>query len=144
MLSEFFLKNSSEMLEKNINSFHPETLKILEDYTWPGNIRELRNVVEASCIICSSSQIVPEDLPHELSGQPEPDIKRVAREQKREVYSQRLLAQEGGSLFETLENQKIIELMGQHNGNKTKVAQALNITRATLYKRLRRIEDDYS
>ena len=144
MLSEFFLKNSSEMLEKNINSFHSETLKILEDYTWPGNIRELRNVIEASCIICSSSQIAPEDLPQELSGQPKPDIKRVEREQKKEVYSQRLLAHEGASLFETLENQKIIELMDQHNGNKTKVAQALNITRATLYKRLRRIEDDYS
>ena len=56
-ISEFYLKHYASRHGKNINSFSPESLPILQGYSWPGNINELTNVIESQVVICNDSML---------------------------------------------------------------------------------------
>ncbi len=63
VLADSFLEEFRARLARPVHSFHPETMKILEAYHWPGNIRELRNVIERAVLLESGSQLMPTSLP---------------------------------------------------------------------------------
>ncbi len=63
VLAESFLEEFRARLARPVHSFHPETMKILEAYHWPGNIRELRNVIERAVLLESGPQLMPTSLP---------------------------------------------------------------------------------
>ena len=80
---------------KAIQGFTSEALKILRDYGWPGNIRELRNVVERAVILCTSSQIGTELLPESMVSAVQPQIRigeRIKLETIEELHIRRVLA----------------------------------------------------
>ncbi|SEA79108.1 PAS domain S-box-containing protein [Thalassobacillus cyri] len=60
-LANYFLEKLNEKLESNL-SLHPDTLPVLENYSWPGNIRELENVLERAAILSEEEHILPSDL----------------------------------------------------------------------------------
>lgn len=110
-----------------VNRFSPESMELLCKYNWPGNIRELQNVVERAAIICHGNEIAPEDLPRELqviSGKS--DAGTVVR-----------FPDEGISL-EGLEKELIIKALEKSNGNQTRAAQLLGITRSALLYRIQK------
>lgn len=109
----------------------PELVDLLKKYYWPGNVRELRNVIER-CLSYSSSELIgidqlPEDLVDQLNG-------RQVRDSADVQFENQPMDTED---WRGYNRDKVIELMHKYSGNKSKVAQALKISRATLYKRLR-------
>ena len=68
LLVEHFLKKFNERLKKNVTGVEPEALELLTAYGWPGNIRELENVMERSVLFCDGQKLRVEDLPQELRG----------------------------------------------------------------------------
>jgi two-component system response regulator AtoC len=68
LLVEHFLAKFNERLKKQVIGVEPEALDILSAYTWPGNIRELENVMERSVLFCDAQKLRVEDLPGELRG----------------------------------------------------------------------------
>ncbi|MGD2013181.1 MAG: sigma 54-interacting transcriptional regulator [Desulfobacterales bacterium] len=63
---EVFLKKLKKRHEKNIHSVHPQVLQVFENYAWPGNIRELENLMERACILETTNVLTPESFPAEL------------------------------------------------------------------------------
>ncbi|HEX4514535.1 MAG TPA: sigma-54 dependent transcriptional regulator, partial [Polyangiaceae bacterium] len=68
LLVEHFLKKFNERLKKNVVGIEPEALDLLSAYTWPGNIRELENVLERTILFCEGPTIHASDLPAEIIG----------------------------------------------------------------------------
>src|SRR5687767_2103235 len=68
LLVDHFLAKFNERLKKNVTGVEPEALELLTNYGWPGNIRELENVMERSVLFCDSQRLRVEDLPVELRG----------------------------------------------------------------------------
>jgi DNA-binding NtrC family response regulator len=124
----------------------PEVLALLEQYPWPGNIRELRNAIERAVLLCTGDRIELSHLPAEkmsshfaarrtahapasppgLAPPLAPPALRGAQLVPAELREQ--LAQ--------AERQRIVEALSRCAGNQTEAAQALGISRRTLVKRL--------
>src|SRR3954447_14221858 len=68
LLVEHFLTKFNGRLKKQVTGVEPEAIDILAAYTWPGNIRELENVMERSVLFCDAQKLRVEDLPGELRG----------------------------------------------------------------------------
>jgi DNA-binding NtrC family response regulator len=68
LLVEHFLKKFNERLKKSVSGVEPDALELLSSYSWPGNIRELENVMERSVLFCDAQKLRVEDLPVELRG----------------------------------------------------------------------------
>jgi DNA-binding NtrC family response regulator len=103
--------------------FSPAAIEVLEGHSWPGNIRELRNVVIRSAIMVLGVEIRPEDLPFE--GLEEPEDKA------------------GGSI-ENMERKMIFEALDATNGHQQRAAAKLGISRRTLSRKLKIYDSRYS
>jgi DNA-binding NtrC family response regulator len=66
LLCECFLDRMNKLFVKEIRGIHPDVLDAFEHYGWPGNIRELENLLERACILETSTVLMPESFPHEL------------------------------------------------------------------------------
>src|SRR6185437_7446374 len=67
-LVRFFLAQFNEKLKKNIQGISPETMNILRNYPWPGNIRQLENAIERMVLMCEGTELRARDLPEEIGG----------------------------------------------------------------------------
>lgn len=111
-------------------SFTDETTALLCGYDWPGNVRELRNIVERCAVYAKQPLISPASIPTDVY-----DLLTGAGQRSEEPQPAAANGLLAGS-YRDLEGQKLRELMMKYNGNKTKVANELSISRGTLYKRL--------
>ncbi|MGA1796322.1 MAG: sigma-54 dependent transcriptional regulator [bacterium] len=66
LLVGIFLRNLNKLYQKNINDLHPQVMEAFVSYSWPGNIRELENLIERAYILETSSFLTPESFPSEL------------------------------------------------------------------------------
>jgi DNA-binding NtrC family response regulator len=73
ILIQFFLKRANAEMGKNIRGIEPEALRILEEYHWPGNIRELENTMERAVLMADEDTITADDLHLFFSGQSRPE-----------------------------------------------------------------------
>ncbi|WP_224245971.1 sigma 54-interacting transcriptional regulator [Hyalangium gracile] len=109
----------------------PEAQALLERHPWPGNLRELRNVMGRAVVLCRGSAIQPEHLVFDVPQKPaEPPPTKAAPSPP---------APTGGKLGEdiaALERQRILEALEQCAGNQTEAAKRLGISRRTLVTRL--------
>ena len=122
-LARYFLDFfAHKYLKKNITRFLPEVEEVLVTSSWPGNIRELRNVIERCVVLETGDFVSTTHLPHELTGKP-----AVARENGLQIT----LPGNGISL-EEVEKDLVHQAMVRANYNKTKAAKLLNITYDTL------------
>ncbi len=118
---EYFLKRKTRGKKK----ISPEALKILMDYDWPGNIRELENVVERAAILARDDIIKPEDL--------------ALKPELKEDYYAKLVKKPVNSLsLAELEKIHIENVLKTNNWNKSKTAEILGISLKTLYLKLKR------
>jgi transcriptional regulator with PAS, ATPase and Fis domain len=123
-LSQFFLKSFALKTNKKIQSFSPEFLALLKLHNWPGNIRELKNVLERSVILESSTVLTPDSLPYELQ-----QLSPVPQENG----EGKMLSAFSLASAEKIHIQKVLNYT---NGNKTETARLLNIALTTLYRKL--------
>jgi DNA-binding NtrC family response regulator len=107
----------------------PEVLPVLESYSWPGNVRQLRNAIERAKILAADDHIRVENLP--------PEIVNAGR-------TQSLASTSGEVDLDTLTKHHVIETYRSHHGNKARTARALGIGRRTLYRLLEKygVSDD--
>jgi DNA-binding NtrC family response regulator len=74
IIAAYFLDTFSRSFGRDFKSLSPEAAQLMADYRWPGNIRELRNVIERICIMNYGPDLLPEHLPQEIRGMPPVNI----------------------------------------------------------------------
>ena len=107
LIAHFFLRKYARSMNKNVTDISPEAMRMLTQYDWPGNIRELRNTIERALVVVGKkNRIEPEDLnPLFLSKANPPE--RDALEEVEKVHIQRILEQAGWNISRSAERLKI-------------------------------------
>jgi two-component system, NtrC family, response regulator HydG len=118
LLTDYYLKLFSEHYHKNGIRMKEETIQKLEEYHWPGNIRELAHTIERAVILCKSGVLTPEDF--NLKKKP----------------SLAWSLEEPSIRMEDYEKKAIGNILGKYNGNLSKAAGELGIARSTLYRKI--------
>jgi DNA-binding NtrC family response regulator len=123
-LAELFVQHFAEVNHKNITGINEECLNALKSHPWPGNVRQLRNVMERASVLCSGSVITRADLPAEFT---------IGRSTAGGILEIRL-----GTTLEEVEQELISRTIEFAGGNKTHAAEILGVATKTLYNRLER------
>jgi DNA-binding NtrC family response regulator len=126
-LARFFLRRYNQKFRKQVEGIADTTLDILRNYWWPGNIRELENLVERLVAVSDKEWITDEDLPYEF---------HVAQIDADKPASSNLLEQ----AVTTFERNFIIRALEKGNWNVTATARALGIPLSTLKFKIQRLE----
>jgi len=134
VLIEHFLQKSLSELRREIHGFTPEAMEVLLNYTWPGNIRELENVVQRAVLLSKRPLIGPELLPASLLGSVSA---RPARMSVGLVPGQSLR-----EALEGPERQIILDVLRANAFSRSLTANQLGINRTTLYKKMKRLRID--
>ncbi|HNU58926.1 MAG TPA: sigma 54-interacting transcriptional regulator, partial [Aquaticitalea sp.] len=118
LYADFFLEQANKQLNKAVIGFSPEVLRIFQEYAWPGNLRELSNVIKRATLLTQGEVIQKESLPVELRSKS---------------------AIQNTSDFSIKGNEKelIVKVLSETDNNKTKAAKLLNFSRKTLYNKLK-------
>lgn len=119
----FFREEANRELERNVKTFDPEVLKLFEDYDWPGNLREMKNVVKRAVLLTRDDRVTLQSLPPEMI---ENMRAMESRERTAGVYDLK-------ALQEVQEREMILKTLQEVRYNKSKAARILNIDRKTLY-----------
>ncbi len=133
-LTRMFIKQCAQRLDKQVSDISPEALGAFMAYSWPGNLRELRNAVESSVNLAMNEEIMLSDIPTA--------ILRATGIQPENAASNSLLLTELNSAGKRAETEMILDLMERYNGNKSMVAEKLGISRPALYRKLKKIQGD--
>jgi len=115
----FFREQANQELLKEVNSIAPETLAILKQHHWKGNLRELKNVIRRAVLFANGNTILPHHLP---------------------VFQKETTPEIAALFDEKEEKQRIIDALQKCGGNKTIAAKMLNIDRKTLYNKMHAFE----
>lgn len=134
-----FLYQHSKEIGKSISGIDEEALRLLQRYSYPGNIRELENVIERAAIFCRTPTLSSGDLPRELHEETPLVTTGSARGDDQIVRVEMAL---GKQTLADIESAIIDEVMHLSDGNKTLAAKKLGLTRFALDRRLRKFSDD--
>ncbi|MCX7991958.1 MAG: sigma-54 dependent transcriptional regulator, partial [Proteobacteria bacterium] len=120
-LAGFFITRFSKDMNKGVKGLSPEAVRMLKNYSWPGNIRELQNVIERAVVLCKDEIITPRELPENLSKEAE------LRDQV-EIKSGETL----DDAIERIEKSIILKALKKCDFSQTKTAEYLGVKRTTL------------
>lgn len=143
LLAEHFLVIANHELSRNVTSFSPEVVECFMNYRWPGNIRELKNIVRRATLLTEGNEIMMKALPLEISnrmmafdygsnGSSTASSAVEAPESKENRHDLKNAALEA-------EYETILNVLKEVNFNKTKAAEILKIDRKTLYNKMKAI-----
>lgn len=120
---ESFIELANVQLDKNIKGVDAEVLEKFKSYNWPGNLRELRNVIKRSVLLSKDDIIDLRTLPEEI------------------IYSSNTKSESNTNSLKGVANEaereRILKVLTQTGNNKSKAAKILNIDRKTLYNKLK-------
>jgi len=123
-LARHFIEQHNRRLGCSVTSLSPRTLQLLQAYAWPGNVREVANVVERAMVVAHGSVLLPEHLPAEIfdrghrlptGGTPTSDL-----------------------TLEAAERDQILRALQASGGKRVEAARLLGLSRRTLYRKLER------
>ncbi|MBI5103175.1 MAG: sigma-54-dependent Fis family transcriptional regulator [Nitrospirae bacterium] len=129
LLAAHFISGFNREFKKDVRGISKETEKAFLDYQWPGNIRELKNVIERAMILENEEYILPEHLPIELLSF---DFK------SKSLSSSQVSVTPGGIDIEEVEKELIRQALEQTKWNQTKAAKLLTLTRDALRYRMQK------
>src|SRR5271163_516785 len=140
LLVEHFLGKFNDRLKKHVAGVEPDAIDVLSSYAWPGNIRELENVIERAVLFCDSSKVRVQDLPPEVRGGTPAPAAPVT-----DADLQAALSNEGGLkehvkvAMSRLERELVSRALHQTNGNVTHAARLLKISRKGLQLKMKEL-----
>ena len=118
-LTTYFVKQFSEKINRKTLEIAPDFLQKLESYHWSGNVRELKNIIERSVILCDAPTLSSSVLPYEIQHQEDKNNKSIS------AFS-----------MQSVEKLHIQKVLIYAKGNKAETARLLEIGVATLYRKL--------
>ena len=118
LFANFFLDQANRELGRNLIGFDAEASQALQNYSWPGNLRQMKNVVKRATLLASGDLIGIKDLCDELLNTPHEESPLTLHSEKDEM-------------------QRILNALKQTNNNKSKAAIILGIDRKTLYNKMK-------
>ncbi len=119
LLIEHFIRKYNQILKRKVLGVDKETLKILINYKWKGEVRELENIIERAVLLCEGDYISPKDLPPHTQEDIVPD------------YSDDLKTS-----VKNFERQHILDILRRVDGDKNKCAEILGIGLSSLYRKI--------
>lgn len=122
LFANFFLEQANKELDKQVIGFNAEAFRLLLDYHWPGNLRQMKNIVKRATLLAQGSCITPLELGEELKETPSTSSSPTSSITLKN---------------EEVEKEYILKALKQTGYNKTKAAQLLGIDRKTLYNKLK-------
>lgn len=117
LFADFFLQQANEELERHIMGFEPKAVEAMMNYSWPGNLREMKNLVRRATLLAQDDIIRLADLG--------PSLQTPAATAGLQLHN------------EDTEKQRILQALEATGGNKSKAAQLLGVDRKTLYNKLK-------
>ncbi len=130
-LVEYFLNHHKKQLGKDINGLTEEALKALYNYSWPGNIRELKNAIDRAIVLAREDFIDIESLPPSITALEDTGLKTTEP-------SQTMGSIEGKATLKDMEKMLIIKTLKETSWNQARAAELLGIGRNTLWRKLKR------
>jgi transcriptional regulator with PAS, ATPase and Fis domain len=132
LLAEYFLGKMARSLGKELTGFTDGAMRCLEGYAWPGNIRELENMVERAAVI-ADNPLISEDMLPELPSQgrlllPKCEVGETRREQAPARIADKT----------TMDKQRLFDALYTTRGNVQAAAKKIGVSRVTLYAHIRR------
>jgi len=134
LLAGHFLEKHSRELGRNPPRLTRETLDRLIAYSWPGNIRELENMMERAAVLAQGDSITPSQLPQEVTGPAPATIASVPSE---EPHRESLVME---PQVEALEKSLIQEALQRTSDNKSAAARLLEISERSLWYKIKKYE----
>jgi len=125
VLAEYFLKAGNKRLGKEIKGFTKKALKLIYEYGWPGNIREMENTIERCLILAEKNMIDVDDLPSHI---------KTSDSTLGDTFSGPLFSDDNIISFEKLKEESIRHALKVTNGNIVEAAKKLQLGRATIYR----------
>lgn len=129
---EFFIQNANKELDKNIIGVEPSAMTLLTEYDWPGNLRELKNIIKRSVLLSQGQEITKNVLPMDITN---PRVLQKSTDQN-ELFNLK-------DVVEQAETDAIQRALKKANNNKSKAAVLLGIDRKTLYNKLNAYHIDF-
>ncbi|MEM6472894.1 MAG: sigma-54 dependent transcriptional regulator [Planctomycetota bacterium] len=146
LLVDHFLHEAAQTCGRELSGFDQHAMALLQAYQWPGNVRQLENVVERAVLLARGNELSAEDLPPEILGRvADPmasTLPELAEGTSVSPYAMTPASYQGKTLREALEapeREIILQSLRQNNWNRAATADALDINRTTLYKKMKKL-----
>jgi PAS domain S-box-containing protein len=123
LLADQFIAHFNSLQKKSIKGIDTEALFLLMAHNWPGNIRELENVIERAFVLCNEGLIGVRHLPGELTGRTIPDIP----------------AGDVRSTVKVAEAETIMRVLAKHSFDRSAAAREMGIDKSTLFRKVKRL-----
>ena len=128
LLIEKFVNKYSKLSGKEIHGLSPEAMSTLMVFNFPGNIRELENIIEYATVVCKNSLIRIKNLPENLLRTLDSKNKSINKETSEKVFS-----------IETIEKDIILETLRKNNWSRKATATQMGIHPSTLWRKIKRL-----
>jgi two-component system response regulator AtoC len=127
LLVKFFFDKYCSIMNREIIEISQETMELLCKYSYPGNVRELENIIQHAIVMSQSNMLIPQNLPDEIRGiRPDTQARNLS------------------DSLAKIEKQKIKTTLAECNGNLSKAAKLLGINRTTLWRRIKKYDINIS
>lgn len=142
LFADFFLQKAKAELNRDVEDFDEEVMNMFVNYSWPGNLREFRNVVRRSVLLTPSGKISAKTLPWEITNpnalQESSSRDNTAKPQEETVIKKDYDLKDAAT---RAEYEAIMKVLKEVNFNKTRAAEILRIDRKTLYNKIKSYEE---
>jgi len=127
LLAQYFLDRAAPLMGKPVRTLSDEALSLLKAYDFPGNVRELENIIERGVALCQGGQVEAAHLPDDL----------------RDLTIRAFRRRDGRVMpLEELERDYIQWVLEEAHGNQTQAAQMLGIDRVSLWRKLKKFGEE--